>query len=69
MTDHPPDPDSWVEYRRLVLAELERINEWLAKVEERTQATRRDVVVLQVKCGLWGAGAAVIVSIATAFLK
>jgi len=70
MTDQqPPDPDSWIEYRRLVLAELERINEWLSKIEERTQTTRRDVAVLQVKCGMWGAAAAVIVSLAAALLK
>ena len=52
--------DGWTEYRRLVLAELERLNDSLVQLEINTRQMREEVVMLKVKCGLWGAlGAAI----------
>ena len=46
--------DSWSEYRRLVLSELERLNEGIEVLKKEIAAARRDIAILQVKAGVWG---------------
>lgn len=66
MTNEEVDERSWKEYRRLVVAELERIDKGLQQLNTKLDdaLTDRDKAVndirvavgmLQVKCGLWGA--------------
>lgn len=51
----PPEP--WGKYQRLVLAELERHNRWLASLDSKLDDLRVDMAMLRVKSGLWGAAA------------
>ncbi len=57
-----PDQTSngWIEYRRLVLSELERLNEGQEETRDEVRAIRTDIATLKVKSGLWGAAAGVI---------
>ena len=45
----------WGEYRRLVIAELERLNLNLEKIASRLTKNETDVELLKFKAGLWGA--------------
>jgi hypothetical protein len=58
--------DSWDEYRRLVLSEIERIDRNIeqeskartlavSSLESKISEARESIVALQVKAGLWGA--------------
>lgn len=50
--------DSWSEYRRLVLSEIERIDRRLSdmegKIDKRLTRISEDLVALKVKAGIWG---------------
>jgi len=61
----PNNSDGWNEYRRLILSELERlddsqkesakiIKEALDQLTVKVNKVREDVVALQVKAGVWG---------------
>lgn len=53
---------SWVEYRRLVIAELERTNRLISELNSKIDDIRAndisqiriEVAMLQVKAGVWG---------------
>lgn len=82
---------SWIEYRRLVLGELERLNASMMvvdrKIDEAATAHRReinqrdteisaaiaslrvDIAMLQVKSGVWGAAAGIMVVVASILLQ
>jgi hypothetical protein len=72
-----PNIETWDEYRRLVLAELERISIAVVTVNdkldrfhsEEISKLKIDVAMLQVKASLWGAGAGLLVAIGAALLK
>jgi len=69
----PPIPGStangWNEYSRLVLNELERLNENYEKLEAGVIEIKVDIAKLQVKSGVWGlAGGAISVLITILFL-
>jgi hypothetical protein len=69
--------DSWREYRRLILAELERINKSIVDINAKIEQFRADeisqikvaIAMLQVKSGVWGAIAALAVTLGAALLK
>ena len=62
------------EYRMLILKELERADERLSSIEEKRLATieallvsiQKDIVILQVKSGIWGALGGGIIGLLTA---
>lgn len=55
MSDEDPDDDGWDTYKRLVLAELERVNERLEALLEDQIQMRESIAGLKVKSGIWGA--------------
>jgi hypothetical protein len=78
--DEMPDLDdqaSWTEYRRLILAELQRINAAVAEVDHKVDRMRSDdisqlkveVAMLQVKAGVWGGAAGLLITLAAVLLK
>lgn len=87
MADHPGrdelgksfghNEDGWREYRRLILAELERINISINDINKKIEQFRSDeiaqikvaIAMLQVKSGVWGAAAGLIVAVGAALLK
>lgn len=62
------DHDNWAEYRRLVLSEIERLTVEMQRLDVKLQAirvddiptVRREITMLQVKSGVWGAVAGAI---------
>lgn len=44
----------WAEYQRLVLSELERLNDNMEERDKVTQKMQVDIAMLQVKAGVWG---------------
>lgn len=67
---------SWPEYRRMVLAELERLNKGISDLHskidgatnQRISKNEIDIAMLQVKSGVWGAAAGLLVSLATVLM-
>lgn len=45
---------SWSEYRRLVIAELERINATLERIQRELAEIRTEVALLKFKASVWG---------------
>jgi len=80
MPQDEPDERSWAEYRRLILAELERIDRGMvamnAKMEvitnlrdETIAKMRVEIAMLKVQAGAWGAAAGLAgAAIASTFL-
>ena len=64
---------SWGEYRRLVLSELERMNDNLETLNGKVQDVRNDISILKTKAsfigGLSGLATAIIVLIIQHFIK
>jgi len=52
--------DTWIEYRKLVLSELERLNIKVMEIDQNLNSTKTDIAMLQIKAGLWGAISGVI---------
>ncbi len=70
----------WHEYRKLVLAELDRLNINIASLGVRIDRNytdyqsdigkvRIDIAMLQVKAGLWGAAAGILITMGAVFIK
>jgi len=79
MADHPSNGE-WYEYRRLVLAELRRLDEALQSTESKLleelkemrndqQETNNALSALQAKAGLLGFMAGLIVSVVSLLIK
>lgn len=65
-----PNGNDFREYRRLIIAGLERANERLDKVDERLTRIEKDITMLTVKISLYGAGAGTIAAaIVTALMR
>lgn len=47
--------NGWKEHQLLVLEKLDRHESWLVSIDKRIAKLREEVVILKVKCGLWGA--------------
>lgn len=69
---------SWGEYRRLILAELERITREISGINEKIERFRQedisqiktDIALLKFQAAMWGAGAGMVFgAIATAVVK
>tara|TARA_R110002094_G_scaffold104568_1_gene103886 strand:+ start:753 stop:992 length:240 start_codon:yes stop_codon:yes gene_type:complete len=74
------DHDGWDEYRRLILSELERLDEAVKDSNKSDAAAlnkllldviklREEVVALKVKAGVWGILGGVITTIGAILLK
>lgn len=62
-----PTTGTWGEYQRLVLGELERLNEGMEKRDAAIQDMKTQIAILQVKSGVWGMiGGAITVAITLA---
>lgn len=57
----PSGEESWSEYRRLVISELERANSGIAALNLRVDVLRdefrRDLLTLKLKAAAWGGAA------------
>lgn len=51
---------SWPEYRRLVISELERLNETLVNIQKEFAKVRTEVELLKLKASVWGVAAGAI---------
>ena len=71
---------TWLEYRQLVLKELERLNLSITDLGNRLDRNyheyqaelskiKIDIAMLQVKSGLWGAVAGILVTLSAVFLR
>ena len=85
MAQDESDERSWAEYRRLILAELERIDRGMSSLngkmeiamtirDEAMSKMRVEIAMLKVQAGIWGAasgmlGSAVISAIIVQVLK
>ena len=52
--------NSWDQWKRLVLEKLDRHEAWLVSIDKRIGKLNESVVILKVKCGLWGAAGGLI---------
>ena len=71
---------TWLEYRQLVLNELQRLNNNITDLGNRLDRNyheyqtefskiKIDIAMLQVKSGLWGAVAGILVTLSAVFLR
>ncbi len=64
------ESNGWNEYKRLVVSELDRLDESINKLSGKIDAMREDMVSLKVKMAMIGAAAGVVVSaIVSIFIK
>lgn len=69
-------PDSWVQYRKLILSELERISKDLAHLSDKLDNFKQDeisqikvdIAMLKVKAGVWGVAGGLIVAVGAALI-
>jgi len=62
-----PELDTWNEWSRHVLKELERLNASTGDIYEKVNQVRIEIAMLKVKAGIWGAiGGAIPVVVALA---
>jgi hypothetical protein len=54
--------DDWREYRKLVLAELKRLNESLDSINRELATAKTDIALLQLKASAWGAVSGAVVA-------
>ena len=54
--------NGWDQYKRLVIAELERTNQRLDNMDKRLSHIERNIAILQTKAAVWAAGIAAILS-------
>ena len=50
-----PNTNGWNEYQRLVMAELGRHSEWMARMDIRVQRLSTDIALLKLRATMWGA--------------
>jgi hypothetical protein len=58
-----PEIEGWLEYRKLILSELERVSRELRDLNEKVLEIHTEIAMLKVKSGLWGALAGAIPAI------
>lgn len=64
----PVDDNGWEQWKRLVLEKLDRHEAWLVSIDKRIGKLREDIVILKVKCGLWGAAGGLIPALIVALM-
>lgn len=52
--DNTHETHEWIEYRRLILSELERLDKAVTELQNKISALKSDVLALQIKATLWG---------------
>lgn len=76
MTDERRDLNGWPEYRLMVLSELERLNRQFDvhntsmmtisdRIHTQLSEIQREIAILKVKSGVWGASAGAITVLVT----
>jgi hypothetical protein len=50
-----PEIEGWLEYRKLILSELERVSRELRDLNQKVSDIHTEIAMLKVKSGLWGA--------------
>ena len=60
--------DGWNEYSRMVLHELERLNEGVNKLDEGQKQIEKDIIMLQAKATIWGSIGGFIIAVLTNLL-
>lgn len=58
--------EGWMEYRKLILAELERLSRDIAAGNAKLDELRLEVAMLKIKAGFWGALAGSVPAVAAA---
>lgn len=61
--------NGWVEYRKLVLSELERLNTSVEGLRDDLNNIRNDITALKIKAGFWGLVGATPVAVVIALLQ
>jgi hypothetical protein len=56
--------NSWAEWRKLVLNELESHRSAIEKLNDKYSSHSTELAILKVKSGLWGAAAGAIITVA-----
>ena len=57
--------DGWNEYSRMVLHELERLNEGVNKLDEGQKQIEKDIIMLQAKSTIWGSIGGFLIAVLT----
>lgn len=63
------EDSSWTRYEKLVLNELNRLNDNSDMISARLAKIDNDLAVIKVKAGLFGSAAAIIVTVFTILLE
>lgn len=61
--------DDWIEYRRLILNELEQLRDCTTKLADDVERLNTKLTVLEVKAGLWGGGVSALLFLAAKLLE
>jgi len=69
MAKKPEETGTWIEYKKLVLHELERYETAIKELEIKLQKTANEVLTLKAKIYATAAAISVVVSIAFFFLR
>jgi hypothetical protein len=63
------EENGWLEYKKLILAELTRSNERLSKIENELSSIKEEIAILKTKMYFGSAIVAVIISIGVTFIS
>lgn len=64
----PQNEEDWILYRKLVLAELERLSSCIARLEGTQKELEKTIAVLQFRSGMVAAGVSTLTSFAAALI-
>jgi NADH:ubiquinone oxidoreductase subunit F (NADH-binding) len=62
------DQNGWGEYKRLVLKELEDLNDNYTGLNKKIDDMKEDIIILKVKSGLFGGIAGLVTALALKFM-
>lgn len=63
------EDNGWLEYRKLVLSELERLSTSVEGIRDEVHDLRNDITALKIRAGLWGLFGATPVAVVVALLQ
>ena len=61
--------EDWIEYKRLILSQLKKLNETCLTLNSKVDALSTDITILKVKAGLYGAIAGAIPALLLKWLE